>query len=143
MLCHIWDMHIMPLTHKAPTCVCQLQQLSQELFETHMGIRQEDIQKLLSMSYHDRLMQTGNCLEGAHLPPRGFYFVKPIRASQLQAHSNTKLACIKVCDWLPFWRSVLKQPAINHPSGDLDLAMSSSDGKPADSGNQSGELELP
>lgn len=104
-----------------------------------MGVRQEDIKKQVSMSPQDRLMQTGNCLEGAHLPPRGFYFIKPVRASQLQAQSNTMPACIAFRGWLPFWRPIPKDPAVSHPSGELELAYE----KPVDSSSHSGELGLP
>ena len=132
-------------TKRASPCLLSLAiWILQELFETQMGVHQEAIKKLLSMSRQDRLMQTGNCLEGAHLPPRGFYFVKPVRACQLQAQSRTNLACTPFLSWLlPLWRPALKDPAVSHPSGDLELARSSSDEKPADSSSQSGELHLP
>lgn len=109
----------------------------QELLQTQMGIRLEDIRKVGFMSHEDRLMQTGSCLEGAHLPPRGFYFIKP---AQLQAPARSGPTSKGIVAWLPFWRSTPKEPALVHPSG--DPARNSSKEKPAVSGSQSGELEL-
>lgn len=105
-----------------------------------MGIRLEDIRKLEILSPVERLFQTGSRLEGAHLPPRGFYFIKSTRASQMRAPSSNGRTSTGVSGWLPFWRRTSKESALTHPSGDPvrsglheQLAVSSS---------QSGKLEL-
>lgn len=117
-----------------------LHPMLQELFQTQMGICLEDIRKLGFVSHEDRLLQAGSSLEGAHLPPRGFYFIKSIRASQLQAHNRNGPTHTWLSNWLPFWRHTSQEPALIHPSG--DPARGSLDEKPTVSGSQSGELEL-
>lgn len=103
-----------------------------------MGICLEDIRKLEPLSPEARFLQTGNRLGGAHLPPRGFYFIKPTRASQLHTTCSSGRTSTGVSAWLPLWRRTSKESALTHPSGDLGPL----DEKTAVSGSQSGELEL-
>ena len=105
-----------------------------------MGIRLEDIRKLGLLSPVERMFQTGSRIEGAHLPPRGFYFIKPTRASQLRAPSSSGRTSTGVPGWLPFWRRTSKESALTHPSG--DPVRSGLHEQPAVSSSQSGELEL-
>ena len=106
-----------------------------------MGICLEDIRKLgPPLSPKERLFQIGSRLEGVHLPPRGFYFIKPMRGSQLRAQSSSGRISTGLSGWLPFLRRTSKEAALTHPSG--DPVRSSLDERPAVSGSQSGELEL-
>lgn len=105
-----------------------------------MGICLEDIKKLGFVTQEDRLLLTGSSLEGAHLPPRGFYFIKSIRSSQLQAQNQNGPKKSGMFNWPPSWRYTSQEPALIHPSG--DPARGSSDEKSAVSGSPSGELEL-
>ena len=105
-----------------------------------MGIRLEDIRKLgPPLSPKERLFQIGSCLDGAHLPPRGFYFIKAVRGSRLRAQSRSRRTYTGPSGWLFLWRRTSKESALAHPSGD---PVSSLDEQPAVSGSQSGELEL-
>ena len=117
-----------------------LRQVLQELFQSQMGICLEDIGKLAPLSPEEKFLQTGSQLEGAHLPPRGFYFIKPTRASQSHVPSSSGHTFTGVSDWLPFWRRTTKESALTHPSG--DPVGSSLDKNTAVSDSQSGELEL-
>ena len=92
-----------------------------------MGMQLEAIRQLPPTSHEDRLFQQGNVLEGAHLPPRGFYYIKPARITQASKQRTSSLSQGKLALWIPFWHCQEKLPALRHPSADPELTESSVD----------------
>ena len=105
------------LQDKLPCCL-------QEVLETHMDMRLEEMRRLSQLSPEAR---EGQSLSGAHLPPRGFYQLKS------QGQTNKPATREIRCFGLPVWWQ-LQPSGPNSSASDLqqisvesDLAASSSD----------------
>lgn len=97
----------------------------QDLLEAQMGMQLEAIRQLPPISHEDRLFQQGTVLEGAHLPPRGFYYSKPARVTQPTKQCTSSWSWAKLASWIPVWHRQEKLPALRHPSADPELTESS------------------
>ncbi|MCJ1242277.1 hypothetical protein MMC14_010284, partial [Varicellaria rhodocarpa] len=93
-----------------------------ELLETQMGVQLAAIRKLPALSPQDKFLQQGNSLEGAHLPRRGFYYLKPSKATEMSSSSSERLTHSTTGtrgSWLTPWRPQEQGPATAHTSCEL------------------------